>query len=171
MKSALEALSHTLLKSTAARRMLLPAGPWPAKPQHIIDVEKKEAAERAAAGAAEGGSSKQRAGGPSVSDQVLQLNNELFMVPEALFRWESCQNSCCWCVIVACFLLLQLGLALLMVPEALFDRKSSAANVLLIAHQRASASAQAAAHLYTMLLRCNGCAAGVFLQVCGGRAR
>uniref|UniRef100_A0A383W4Y3 Uncharacterized protein n=1 Tax=Tetradesmus obliquus TaxID=3088 RepID=A0A383W4Y3_TETOB len=61
-------------------------GPWPAKPQHIIDVEKKEAAERAAAGAAEGGSSKQRAGGPSVSDQVLQLNNELFMVPEALFR-------------------------------------------------------------------------------------
>jgi hypothetical protein len=63
------------------------AGPWPAKPQHIIDVEKKEAAERAAAGA-EAGSSKQRGGGgPSVSDQVLQLNNELFMVPEAMFRY------------------------------------------------------------------------------------
>lgn len=62
------------------------SGPWPAKPQHIIDVEKKEAAERAAAGG-EAGSSKQRGGGgPAVADQVLQLNNELFMVPEAMFR-------------------------------------------------------------------------------------
>jgi hypothetical protein len=32
-------------------------------------------------------------GGPAVVEQVLQLNNELFMTPEALFRWGSyCQN-------------------------------------------------------------------------------
>jgi hypothetical protein len=62
------------------------AGPWPAKPQHIIDVEKKEAAERAAAGTGAGSSKQRGGGGPAVSDQVLQLNNELFMVPEAMFR-------------------------------------------------------------------------------------
>lgn len=61
----------------------LRTGPWPAKPQHIIDVEKKEAAERASREQQDGVGKKS---GPAVADQVLQLNNELFMIPEALFR-------------------------------------------------------------------------------------
>lgn len=61
----------------------LRTGPWPAKPQHIIEVEKKEAAERASRDQEAGG----KKSGPAVADQVLQLNNELFMTSEALFRW------------------------------------------------------------------------------------
>lgn len=66
-------------------------GPWPEKPQHITDVERKEAAAAAAGGqeeaaAGKGGGKRGAAAASGVGDQVLQLNNELFMVPEALFR-------------------------------------------------------------------------------------
>lgn len=75
------------------------SGPWPVKPQHLQELAAKEQQEGSTAdkaAAAEAQAQKQRqqqaanrqsgAGGPAVVEQVLTLNNELFMVPEALFR-------------------------------------------------------------------------------------
>lgn len=75
------------------------SGPWPLKPQHLQELAAKEqqdgsTADKAAAAEAQAQKQRQQqaanrqsgAGGPAVVEQVLTLNNELFMVPEALFR-------------------------------------------------------------------------------------
>lgn len=73
------------------------AGPWPVKPQHLQELAAKEQDGPDKASAADAEAQKQRqkqqasgrqsaGGGPAVVEQVLQLNNELFMTPEALFR-------------------------------------------------------------------------------------
>lgn len=67
------------------------------KPQHLEELAAKEQQDGAdKASAADVQAQKQRqqqaagrqsaGGGPAVVEQVLQLNNELFMTPEALFR-------------------------------------------------------------------------------------
>jgi hypothetical protein len=69
------------------------------KPQHLQELAAKEqqdglTADKAAAAEAQAQKQRQQqaanrqsgAGGPAVVEQVLILNNELFMVPEALFR-------------------------------------------------------------------------------------
>lgn len=78
------------------------SGPWPVTPQHLQELAAKEQQDRSNAGGAAAGEpagQKQRqqqaggpgskqsgGGGPAVVEQVLTLNNELFMVPESLFR-------------------------------------------------------------------------------------
>lgn len=73
------------------------AGPWPVKPQHLQELTAKEQDGPDKPSAADVQAQKQRqqqqaggrqsaGGGPAVVEQVLQLNNELFMTPEALFR-------------------------------------------------------------------------------------
>lgn len=74
----------------------LKSGPWPVKPQHLQELAAKEQEGSDKPSAAETQAQKQRqqqaagrqsaGGGPAVVEQVLQLNNELFMTPEALFR-------------------------------------------------------------------------------------
>eukprot|EP00775_Hariotina_reticulata_P008319 gene8319-8504_t len=67
-------------------------GPWPEQPKHLQEMEAAAAAKQkgdgdpGAAGPSSKGSKGSGSGGPAVVDQVLTLNNELFMVPEALFR-------------------------------------------------------------------------------------
>jgi hypothetical protein len=94
----------------------LSSGPWPVKPQHLQELAAKEqqdgsTADKAAAAEAQAQKQRQQqaanrqsgAGGPAVVEQVLTLNNELFMVPEALFRsvlswvWSRVvQGLACW---------------------------------------------------------------------------
>lgn len=73
------------------------AGPWPVKPQHLQELaakEQQDGADKASAADAQAEEQRQQqaagrqsaGGGPAVVEQVLQLNNELFMTPEALFR-------------------------------------------------------------------------------------
>jgi hypothetical protein len=72
-------------------------GPWPDQPKHLQEMEAAAAAKQKGdvgqdhrlgpAAAGNKGSKGSNGSGPAVVDQVLTLNNELFMVPEALFRW------------------------------------------------------------------------------------
>jgi hypothetical protein len=67
------------------------------KPQHLQELaakEQQDGADRAAAADAQAQKQRQQpasrqsaGGGPAVVEQMLQLNNELFMTPEALFRY------------------------------------------------------------------------------------
>lgn len=67
------------------------------KPQHLQELaakEQQDGADRATAAEAQAQKQRQQpasrqsaGGGPAVVEQMLQLNNELFMTPEALFRY------------------------------------------------------------------------------------
>lgn len=85
------AAGPTAAAVAAAQQAGQALGPWPECPEQQAATEAAKAAAAAASreaggegGGGEGGAKARK--GQQVVDQVLVLNNELFMVPEALFR-------------------------------------------------------------------------------------